>query len=385
MSHTTTTTAPPAPAETERRLVRPTDDRLLGGVCAGLGRYFEMSPLVYRVAFAALALLGGAGILLYLAAWIVIPDERRGDSLAGEALRSRRDRPWLAVGVGLVGAGLLIGIAESRIWPDPGGVWVAALALGLAIVWWQLRARDEAAQQPPAAGSSPVGREEPAVTVAAAASESGEGTAAAQPAAPPRRRLPVGLTTFGVILVGAGVLGLLEATGAAEVDWAVALAAAVVVVGIAVAVGAFLGGAGALAVFGALLAAVMLVVVSIDLPLQGPVGDRTERPAALVELDRTYEQSIGTLTLDLSALSLPTGTTTVSASTGIGELVVEVPDGVRVEVSSSVTAGESRLFGVSEDGWRVEQSAVSEGAGVGSPTLELDATVGLGSLEVRRG
>ena len=44
-----------------RRLVRVDEGRWLGGVCAGLGRYFDINPLVYRIAFAALALAGGTG------------------------------------------------------------------------------------------------------------------------------------------------------------------------------------------------------------------------------------------------------------------------------------------------------------------------------------
>lgn len=373
MSETTTATTAPPPADAERTLVRPADDRLIAGVCAGLGRYFGINPLVYRVAFAALSLLGGAGILLYAAAWLVIPDERRGDSLAGEALRSRRDRPWLALGVGLIGAGLVIGIAQARLWPDPGGVWVAALAVGLAIVWWQLRDREQA--PPPAATG-----------VAAARGEAVPAPAAAHAAAgAPRRRLPIALATLGLVLAGAGVLGVLEATGTVDVDWAVALAGAVIVIGVAVAVGAFLGGTGALAVFGALLAAVMILVVTVDIPLQGPAGDRTERPASVAELEGTYEQSVGSLTVDLVAVALPSGTTTVTASTGIGELVVEVPRDVRVEVTASVTAGESVVFGVAEDGWGVEQTVVAEAESPGAPTLVVDATVGLGSLEVRRG
>ncbi|MBA3475899.1 MAG: PspC domain-containing protein [Actinobacteria bacterium] len=60
-----TPTLDEAPA---RRLVRTTEGRWLGGVCAGLGRYFDVNPLVYRIAFAALALAGGTGLLLYAAA-----------------------------------------------------------------------------------------------------------------------------------------------------------------------------------------------------------------------------------------------------------------------------------------------------------------------------
>ena len=69
-----TSTAPTEQAPL-RKLVRPTEGRWVGGVAAGLGAYFGLSPMVYRIAFAALALAGGAGLLLYVAAWLVIPDE----------------------------------------------------------------------------------------------------------------------------------------------------------------------------------------------------------------------------------------------------------------------------------------------------------------------
>ena len=83
-----------------RRLVRADEGRWLGGVCAGLGRYFDVNPLIYRIAFAALALAGGTGLLLYVAAWLVIPGERSEESVAVEALRRHRNRPWLLTGVG---------------------------------------------------------------------------------------------------------------------------------------------------------------------------------------------------------------------------------------------------------------------------------------------
>jgi len=63
-----------------RRLVRVDEGRWLGGVAAGLGRYFDVNPLIYRIAFAALALAGGTGLLLYLAAYLVIPGENDEES-----------------------------------------------------------------------------------------------------------------------------------------------------------------------------------------------------------------------------------------------------------------------------------------------------------------
>ena len=76
-----------------RRLERSRSDRMLAGVSGGLARYFGIHPAFYRVGFVVLALIGGAGILIYLAAALVIPDEGKEDSIASAALRERRDHP----------------------------------------------------------------------------------------------------------------------------------------------------------------------------------------------------------------------------------------------------------------------------------------------------
>ena len=88
-----------------KRLERSRSDRMLAGVCGGLARYFEIHPAFYRVGFVVLTLIGGAGILIYLAAALVMPDEGKEDSIAAEALRESRDRPWPLIGLGLLGAG----------------------------------------------------------------------------------------------------------------------------------------------------------------------------------------------------------------------------------------------------------------------------------------
>ena len=68
---------------------------MLAGVCGGLASYFEIHPAFYRVGFVVLTLLGGAGILIYLAAALVMPDEGKADSVASAALREPA-RPALA-------------------------------------------------------------------------------------------------------------------------------------------------------------------------------------------------------------------------------------------------------------------------------------------------
>ena len=125
MSDITHSTATHDDAPT-RRLVRVDDGRWLGGVAAGLGRYFDVNPLVYRIAFGALAFVGGTGLLLYLAAWLVIPSEDRDESIAVEALRDHRERPWLLLGLGLLAVGAVLTLSEVDFWSGPGNLWLAA-------------------------------------------------------------------------------------------------------------------------------------------------------------------------------------------------------------------------------------------------------------------
>lgn len=59
-----------------RRLFRDMDHRLIGGVCAGLGAYFNTDMVWFRVAFVIALFLGGSSILVYLVLWIVVPPAR---------------------------------------------------------------------------------------------------------------------------------------------------------------------------------------------------------------------------------------------------------------------------------------------------------------------
>lgn len=59
-----------------KRLYRSKSDRVLGGVCAGLGNFFTIDPVLVRVLWAVSFFIGGVGLLAYLVAWIIIPEER---------------------------------------------------------------------------------------------------------------------------------------------------------------------------------------------------------------------------------------------------------------------------------------------------------------------
>lgn len=57
-----------------RRVFRDTESRVLGGVCSGLAAYWNMDPILIRIVFIILVLLGGSGLLIYLILWLIIPE-----------------------------------------------------------------------------------------------------------------------------------------------------------------------------------------------------------------------------------------------------------------------------------------------------------------------
>jgi len=61
-----------------KRLYRSRKDKVLGGVCGGIAEYFEIDPVLVRLLCVLVALLGGAGVIAYIIAWIIIPKRPRG-------------------------------------------------------------------------------------------------------------------------------------------------------------------------------------------------------------------------------------------------------------------------------------------------------------------
>ncbi len=59
---------------TEKRLYRSRTHKSLAGVCAGIADYFGWDPTLVRIAWIALTLLGGSGILIYAILWLVVPE-----------------------------------------------------------------------------------------------------------------------------------------------------------------------------------------------------------------------------------------------------------------------------------------------------------------------
>jgi phage shock protein C len=75
-------------ASRPRRLSRPASGRMIGGVAAGIGRYLGVDVIFVRIALVVAVFIGGAGVPLYLAAWLLMPDDHAVESIAGEFVSS---------------------------------------------------------------------------------------------------------------------------------------------------------------------------------------------------------------------------------------------------------------------------------------------------------
>src|SRR3954452_6653979 len=129
---TTAATTPTPEPPVSRRFTRSSTDRVIAGVAGGLGRYFGVDPVVIRIALIVLAFFGGAGLVAYLAAWLIVPaDDQEG---------ARYDAGQIARRTGLV-AGVLVLTIVAAV----GGFWgfatggatataIVVIVVGVALV-----------------------------------------------------------------------------------------------------------------------------------------------------------------------------------------------------------------------------------------------------------
>src|SRR4051795_11369851 len=115
------------PTQTPRRLVRSRDDRWIAGVCGGLGRYFGLDPVIVRLAAVALTFAGGAGIIAYAGAWLLVPEEGSDSPLLKGSANNRKLATIAGIALVAIGG---IGILDTlNFWFD-GDLFWALLAIG---------------------------------------------------------------------------------------------------------------------------------------------------------------------------------------------------------------------------------------------------------------
>lgn len=104
-----------------KRLFRSRKDAMLGGVCGGLAEYFNIDPAIVRIVFAVMTFAGGAGVLAYFLAWIIIPEAKPGeeDYLNPDQRKSVElsgDKVRMIIGLGFIAVGVLFFINQFVPW-----------------------------------------------------------------------------------------------------------------------------------------------------------------------------------------------------------------------------------------------------------------------------
>jgi phage shock protein PspC (stress-responsive transcriptional regulator) len=392
----TTTPLPPAdeppvyqpPPIGPRRLMRSTQDRMIGGVCGGLAEHLRIDPTIVRIGAIALTFLGGVGIVAYLIAWIVVPEDPR----PGNADSSDRVVPLslLAV-VAILG---FFSLFDGN--PDLPVVAFVLLALGAVLVWGG-RGGDDTDTVPPSSGPpGPSTPDSPSSTTLTtlpppppppppAPPSLVAGNAAPPPPAQARRRWRFPWRSFTVAIGGLFIAaGAFAAAVVLSEDVAptVVLGSCLAALGIVIAAGAWLGRTRPLVPAGLLLLGGLATVAIIDVPLDGGFADRTIVADSVEDIAQPEHLTAGRLVFDLRQLDLLGDEPRLEATVAAGELVVIVPPTATIEVHADVGVGNLVVLGREREGIGPELDQVVDGSGEGR--IELDLRVGAGRLEVRR-
>ena len=356
-------------------------------MAAGLALQLGVAAGVIRAAFILLCFVGGLGVLLYVAGWLLIPCEGESESILQGLMGVGQARRW--VGVILVGVAIIILAAETSL--IRGDLAFAVVLIGMGVMLF--RENLSRGERPPAPRKSH-SREAPS-DGAAKGSTAHPPPAAAPP--PPRERSYLGRVFVGVAAIALGVLGLLDAAVPGfHPHFFHYMGLAMGVIGLGVVVGAWFGRPAGLVILAAVLIPVLLLsrlaeaggvnLVSMEVSSGGKViefssaGQVLHRPGSVEDINESYELGVGGLIIDLRDVDFTGRTVTMVAEVGIGEIVVRLPEGVAADVRGEVGMGSLEVGDWDRDGIGVEADLRLEGW---EGTLALDAGVGIGEIEVR--
>jgi len=116
----------------EKKLLRSKTNRMIAGVCGGLGEYFNVDPTIMRLAAVALIFASGAGLIAYLICWIIIPERKEEE--AGVPVTSESTAKFLP-GLILIVVGLIFLMNNLFFWFRFGLLWpLILIILGIFIL-----------------------------------------------------------------------------------------------------------------------------------------------------------------------------------------------------------------------------------------------------------
>jgi phage shock protein PspC (stress-responsive transcriptional regulator) len=356
---------PPAQMRDLNRLRRSTTDRKIAGVAGGIGRHLDVDPTLIRVLLVVLVFFGGAGLLLYGAVWLFVPEDGKDRAPIHTSGDTRTVVLVAALAVAalvLLADGWWVGFGNG--WPPP---LLPLLVIGV-VAWLVLRNRGprERAQTPYGPPPAPPADAPPYVP-------------APPPAGPrpPRPRALFGVTT-AVVLLALGTVAAVEIAGT-PLPWAVYPAAALAVIGAALLVGAFVGRSTGLVFAGVLTSLVLAAAVWAPNPRFGDVDVHPVR-AELVQ--DSYERTAGLIHLDLSDLQNPDRLDgeTLHVRMRAGEVAVELPQSMDVDVTTHAQGGQLVVLGEVVEGRDITNNQATPDTA--APDLRVDVEMGFGHVRV---
>jgi phage shock protein PspC (stress-responsive transcriptional regulator) len=419
-----------------QRLARDADRRLLAGVCTGLGRYTGIDPVVFRVGFAILVLAHGQGVLLYIAAALLMPASPGESSLAEQFFKRWFDAQAV---LSILGALLCLSVALTLF----GGAYTDAIAVmvvfGLVLVVARSRGADlvgaarsvperlaghppepsaawtrsedvivggvslykDLPEERPAGGGLPPGMidlaQYSATRADAPADDAPADDALADDAAAKKAakkdgdgggRSPAATITL-LLAMAAGAALIPVAKGYPAPDsWLIVMAPALAVVGLGLVLGGWLRTNG-LATAGTLLTLSMLTTTVVgDMPRNAEYGDIDWHPTDVSQTTQTYKVGVGHGDLDLTALSMTPGQrVSIEARVGLGGLAVTIPAAARVRVDAKITLGDLNIQNRTTGGPNAKVTRVlePETPGGNPPVIELRIRGKVGDVDVHRG
>ena len=377
-------------------LRRARDHRAIAGVAEGLSRHFDVDPIIVRVALVALAFFGGAGIILYVALWLTVPQEGSHDSLISRRLH-RDPAAWLTVGLGVGGVLAAAALLGSMSWAVPHPFSLLLVLLVLAIGYRAVTRRSDRRYeaQSPAVGA--VGAAAPPSAPTAETQVVATGwwqrppSAPATPAPPiplppPPPRAPrshlFGLTMAVVALALAGVW-IVEGATSYDVPPSVYPGVALGIIAVALLVGTWAGRSRGLIVVG-LLAALVTAAATVAGP--GPYGQEVRRPHTAAELESSYDLGVGRLDVHLEDVTDPASLAGrhVHIDARVGRVTLYLPSTVAASVEATVDhgaiEGPADVTELDEGGHSVLMSPLS----AGRPAMTITVHLRFGALFVER-
>jgi phage shock protein PspC (stress-responsive transcriptional regulator) len=366
-----------------RLLRRRTSDRVLGGVAGGLGDYFNIDPLLVRIGFVGLMIFGGAGLVLYVVGWLLIPADGHDASTIEGFVRRLGLTPhrlgWIALALVIVVlisnmpvGGPLDGSGSIYYIGAPPGLNPAALwALVIIVVGIVLLRRRETTS----ATAAPTSEEGLAATPGAARQ-----LAAPTMSVGARPRSPLAWYVCGALLLSIGVLALVSLVADVPVAPGQFFGAALAILGIGLVVGAWWGRARILILLALLLMPLAVTSSFITVPLEGGIGDHRYAPVTAAEVRDEYRSLGGRLVLDLTGLQTSPRTIHISASVALGQLVVVLPEDASIELHTRVGAGDSLVLGSQDVGTSLDNRYIRHH--LLQTTYVLDLQAGIGEVYV---